>query len=418
MPKRKASISEKKSDKKRCIAPDEECSICCNPFIKPSLVEEFELKNAYSSTSCGHFFHTECLGKWWLSSNGQTCPLCRHKESLSSSNLNERSLLYFYMKNYGKAYNTLKLIKHPLDLQMQKILEETLYKLLDIDYLVMYRRQFLEELLILDCTPIIVKAHIYNPNHNFGGTIPPDLNKSIELYLLMPDTDDKKWFYVGFLYLLNPQTIQNNLLEATKCFEKFLSNGGNLTILDKIARRFVERKDFNSAKEIFKQSFLLGSNQSGINLCKVYAITNNNLMEIIPILKQIKISEPELITHDVLKKIGSCVFKKENLNKTMGELELYCNDFAVLGFEKAMFILCHIYLKTNKNLLVVIRYFESLIKTFQNKSLLLPLYFNIGMLYYNGSTEELQQDKEKGLELIKKAADDLYQPAIEFMSSI
>ena len=123
MSKRKASIPKNKPEKKPCIKHDDECPICCNPFINPHILrkdsalvevvpalvevpinQESELKNANTSTSCNHFFHTECLAKWWVSSDGQTCPLCRHKESLSNYNLYDRVMFYFYMEKYGKKY--------------------------------------------------------------------------------------------------------------------------------------------------------------------------------------------------------------------------------------------------------------------------------------------------------------------------
>lgn len=44
-----------------------ECSICQDVFDSSRLIKR---------TSCGHFFHEDCLGKW-LGEYARICPLCR-----------------------------------------------------------------------------------------------------------------------------------------------------------------------------------------------------------------------------------------------------------------------------------------------------------------------------------------------------
>mmetsp|Transcript_5989 Transcript_5989/g.14324 ORF Transcript_5989/g.14324 Transcript_5989/m.14324 type:complete len:117 (+) Transcript_5989:73-423(+) len=52
-------------------ASGRECCICLNT--------DAGVATTMRALSCSHSFHEECLLKWWQTSSGLSCPVCRHQ---------------------------------------------------------------------------------------------------------------------------------------------------------------------------------------------------------------------------------------------------------------------------------------------------------------------------------------------------
>lgn len=53
----------------------EQCSICLEP-----------IENDWFSTSCRHYFHSECVKLWYLNNN-KSCPMCRTDQHINTSKI-------------------------------------------------------------------------------------------------------------------------------------------------------------------------------------------------------------------------------------------------------------------------------------------------------------------------------------------
>lgn len=67
-----------------------ECPICMN---------EFQLNESTSITSCGHIYHNDCLNKWISKIKQNKCPICR--ETYNNTFFNQETIVKWTEK--GKA---------------------------------------------------------------------------------------------------------------------------------------------------------------------------------------------------------------------------------------------------------------------------------------------------------------------------
>ena len=79
-----------------------QCAIC---------LDIFEERSRIITLSCDHFFHTNCISRWY--SDNPTCPVCRHRTDTTEQDGNNNNVQY----NIQMSFNQLYMLTTQIDIE-------------------------------------------------------------------------------------------------------------------------------------------------------------------------------------------------------------------------------------------------------------------------------------------------------------